>query len=440
MRVLPVLTAMIVCVALFFVVLQRERLLGFVGSVTGEADAAPERTGDSDAAVPSGPVSIAVSGEAAPDPVNVLVRNSVARQVDDAVLVRGQTEAAREVTVAAETSGTIVSEPIRKGAFVEAGQLLCELDAGSRLAQLSEAEARLAEARSRVPEAEARGPEAQARISEAQARLEEARINQNAATRLSEEGFAAQTRVAGADAALRAAEASVTAAETGLSTVQSGIESALAGIQSAEASVENARLEIAKLTIEAPFDGLLETDTAELGALLQPGSPCATVVQLDPLKLVGFLSEAQVSRVAVGSEVGAHLASGQRVAGQVTFLSRSADETTRTFRVEATVPNPDLTLRDGQTVEMVIRTDPIQAHMLPASALTLNDEGVLGLRVVEDGLATFAPVQLIRDTANGVLLAGLPDAAAVITVGQEYVTDGVPVRAVPDDETAEATR
>ena len=44
----------------------------------------------------------------------------------------------------------------------------------------------------------------------------------------------------------------------------------------------------------APFAGLLETDTAELGALLQTGSPCATIIQLDPIKFVGFVPEAEL--------------------------------------------------------------------------------------------------------------------------------------------------
>nr|WP_276612525.1 HlyD family efflux transporter periplasmic adaptor subunit [Pseudorhodobacter turbinis] len=91
------------------------------------------------------------------------------------------------------------------------------------------------------------------------------------------------------------------------------------------------------MTLSAPFDGLLETDTAELGALLQPGSSCATVIQLDPIKMVGFLAETDVDKVSVGAMAQARLASGREAVGRVTFLSRSADPLTRTFRVEVTV-------------------------------------------------------------------------------------------------------
>jgi multidrug efflux system membrane fusion protein len=435
MRLLSVVIAVLVCVALYFVVLDRDRLVGFAARVAGEeVEAVEVETGGA-------PTAIAETSGARAPAVHVVARVSEAREVSDAVMVRGQTDAARQVIVAAETTGTVVSEPLRRGAFVEVGQLLCQLDPGTREASLAEAEARLAEARARRPEVLARVSlaratiaEREARVAEAAARLEEARINQEAATRLGEGGFASEVRIANTDASLRAAEATVVAAETSLDSVDADIESARAAveavdaaIESALAGVERAEREIANLTIEAPFAGLLETDTAELGALLQPGSTCAEIVQLDPIKLVGFVPEADIARVELGAAVGGRLASGDEVAGRITFAGRSADDVTRTFRVEGEVPNPDLAIRDGQTVEMFIRTDPRSAHLIPASALTLNDEGTLGLRVVDAGVARFAPVELLRDTPEGVLLSGLPERAEVIVVGQEYVTEGVAV-------------
>ncbi len=191
-----------------------------------------------------------------------------------------------------------------------------------------------------------------------------------------------------------------------------------------------AEKEIDRLTISAPFSGLLETDTAELGSLLQPGDECATVIQLNPMMLVGFVPETDVARVEVGTRAGAALASGDRVEGKVTFLSRAADPSTRTFRVEIEVPNADLTLRDGQTAEIVIEAEGREAHLVPQSSLTLDDAGALGVRIVdEDSRVAFLPVTLLRDTPDGIWLDGLPDQAEVIVIGQEYVTDGVQVNA-----------
>jgi multidrug efflux system membrane fusion protein len=371
MRLFPVLTAAVVVAALYFLVFERDRLLGpsdetavSAMSVEAPADTTP-----------------AVVGTVVP----VVAMRSVAEEIDSAVVVRGRTEAARQIDVSSETSGLVISEPLRKGTEVAAGELLCRLDIGTREAALAEAESRLAEARARLADAE---------------------INLRAAARLSEGGFAADTRLTAAEAAA---------------------ESARAGVLSAEAGVASARIEIERVEIRAPFDGLLETDTAELGALLQPGSVCATVIALDPIKLVGFVSEVDVDRVTVGAPAGARLASGREVLGEVTFLSRSADPNTRTFRVEVTVANTDLTIRDGQTAEIFVSSDGEEAHLLPQSALTLNDEGRLGVRLVVDAAAAFAPVAVVRDTPQGIWVTGLDPDVSVIVVGQEFVTDGVPL-------------
>ena len=159
------------------------------------------------------------------------------------------------------------------------------------------------------------------------------------------------------------------------------------------------------------------------------GGHCATIIQLDPLKLVGYVPETEVNKIVIGANAGARLAAGgEAVTGQVTFISRSADVKTRTFRIEIQVPNTDLRLRDGQTAEILIASDGAKAHLLPQSALTLNDEGKLGVRIVDtNSLAQFRAVKLLRDTPKGVLLTGLAQSATVIVIGQEYVIDDVEV-------------
>ena len=400
MKLIPLITAILVTGFLYFLVFEREELIAFAQtSGTEAADDAPETSEEA-----AGLAKI----------IRVFALKSEARQIDSAVIMRGETEAARSVEVRAQTSGQVVSEPLRKGSYVTADQMLCQIDVGTREASLASANARLAEARARVPEA-------QARLDEAMARLDEAKINDNAASKLSEGGFASETRVASAQAAVRAAEAAVAAAK-------SGLQSTGAGIQSAEAAIASVQKDIDRLKITAPFEGLLETDSAELGSLMQPGALCATILQLDPMKLVGFVPETDVDRVEIGALAGARLSGGQEVQGRVTFLSRSADQTTRTFRVEIQVPNADLKIRDGQTAEIIVAADGAKAHLLPQSALTLNDDGDLGVRIVDDNnLAQFRALSLLRDTSEGVWVAGLPEVADVIIIGQEYVVDGVAV-------------
>lgn len=416
MRILPILMAIIVAIILYFAIIDRERARTFLGLTNETATQDVLKTTATD--------------EATIKPlIKVVAQHSSAQAIKSAVVLRGQTEAARQVEVRSETSATVTSPPLPSGTFIEAGQLLCKLDPGTRGALFAEAKSRLAEANSRLSEAKSRIPESRARVIEARARLDEANVNQNAAVKLSEDGFATDTRVKGADAAVAAAEASVEAAKSGLSAATSGILSAEAGIESAMAGIAAAEKELSRLEITAPFKGLLEAKTAELGSLLQPGSLCATIIQLDPIKLVAFVPETEVNRIEMGAPAGGRLAAGgDEIRGVVTFLSHAADPTTRTFRVEIEVPNPDLTIRDGQTAEILIGASGTTAHLLPQSALTLNNDGALGLRVINaEGVVRFQTVQLLRDTVDGVWLTGLPEKLDVIVVGQEYVTAGVKV-------------
>ncbi len=412
MRFFSILAAAAALALAYAWFLEHEWFQATLGSDMTQAETALDPASASASAMAQREAAAVASQEAR---VKVVVERSTAQNVDSAVVLRGQTSAARQVEVRAETSAVVINEPLRKGARIEAGQDMCVLDPGTRGAGLDEARARLAEAQSRVPEAESR-------VDEAQARLDEAMINQNASARLKEDGFASTTRVAAADAAVAAAQAGVVSAQSGLRAARSGIEAATAAVAVAEAEID-------RLTIKAPFSGLLESDTAELGSLLQPGALCGTVIQLDPVKLVGYVPETEVNRVKVGAQAGARLAAGgQQVQGRVTFLSRSADPQTRTFLVEIDVPNADLAIRDGQTAEILIASEGADAHLIPQSALTLNDEGALGVRIIDqDAVVDFVDVDIIRDTPRGVWVTGLPEVADVIVIGQEYVIEGVTV-------------
>jgi membrane fusion protein, multidrug efflux system len=429
MRILPIITAILVMAALYLVVFEREKIIQFAtGTPVSSADASAGAQAAAQAAADAQGSATPAAPGAGARVVAVVAMKSQASQIASAVLLRGRTEAARQVSVRSETSGQVISEPLRKGTNVEKGQTLCQLDPGTRQISLLDAQARLAEAQARVPEAESRLPEAQARLAEAQARLVEADINLRAADRLSVDGFASESRVASAKAARQSATAAVEAAKSGVAGSKSGVQAARAGIQSAQAAIAAAKREIGRLTITAPFAGLLESDAAEIGSLLQPGALCATVIQLDPIKLVGFVPETEVTRVKVGVPAGARLATGEKVSGKVTFLSRSADRDTRTFRVEVQVPNSDLAISDGQTAEIVISAQGEAAHLLPSSALTLDDAGDLGVRTVNaDSRVKFVPVKVVRDTVDGTWVTGLPAEADVIIIGQDYVVDGVPV-------------
>ena len=146
--------------------------------------------------------------------------------------------------------------------------------------------------------------------------------------------------------------------------------------------------------------------------------------------------EQEIDLLAVGQATKARLINGIEATGTISFLSRMADSQTRTFGVEVSLPNPEGRIRDGMTAELSIALPERKGHLVPQSALTLDDEGRLGVRIDAAGVTRFRPVKILADEAGGIWIDGLEDTASIIVVGQEFVRDGRKVASTPVDWSA----
>ncbi len=289
---------------------------------------------------------------------------------------KGLTEPDKSVTVKAGTAGNVVSTPVREGTRVSRGTLLCGLDVEARAARLEEAEAR----------------------------RDAARIDFEAARTLAEKGLAPANNEAAAKAALDAAEASVNAA----------------------------RVELSKTQIRAPFDGIFETRLAEAGDYLSPGQACGTMVDMDPVIVAVEVAEANAGQLKTGMTGTARLPSGKTYPASLRYVSRTAQEGTRTFRIEAELDTGDDPVAAGVTAELFIPMGEVPATLISPGLLTLSDAGDLGVRYVDDqNIVRFAPIAVIDETPEGAWVTGLPSPARLIAIGQDYLAEGVEVRPAP---------
>ena len=308
-------------------------------------------------------------GETARTSFRVEVAKKTATVRRPEMLVRGRTEAFRTVDVRARTAGIVETVPHREGDRVKAGDLLCRLDLGSRPARLTEEKARLASAA----------------------------LDLNAADELARQQFASRAKQAAAKARYDAARA----------------------------SVEQMEREMSYTKITAPIAGTIESRPAEPGSLLQVGAVCARVIVLDPMLVVGQVSEREISKLGPGMAGGAKMITGETAAGRIRHIAPSADPATRTFRVELEIPNPDLSLRDGVTSEMRIPLREGKAHKFSSALLSLDDAGRIGVKIVTDrDIVRFVPVTILEHARDGVWAAGLPETVTLITTGQDYVVEG----------------
>ncbi|MBI1211151.1 MAG: efflux RND transporter periplasmic adaptor subunit [Alphaproteobacteria bacterium] len=312
----------------------------------------------------------------------VRVRTITAQQRATDLVIRGRTEAVRKVEVKAEIAGAVSAVRAQKGQVVKAGDVLCELNIDSRAAQLKMA----------------------------QATARQRQIEYEAAKTLQAKGFRSETAVA----------------------------QALAAYEGAKADVQRMEKQFEDTKIRAPFDGVVDNRMVEVGDYMVPGTTCALVVDLHPMLVVGQVSENEVTLIKIGDQGWATLITGERAKGHLRFVAQSADPATRTFRVELEVPNDASTIRDGVTAEIHVTTRTVLAHRISPAILSLDDRGVVGVRIVEAGnRVRFMPVKIIADGADGTWVTGLPPTVTIITVGQEYVINGQVVNPVPEDKTVQ---
>lgn len=334
------------------------------------------------------------TGSNAPLP-DVRTQTFTAQPMPVEVPLRGRTQAKATVTAVAETAGTVDTVHVTKGQRVEVGELLCTLDQGTRVAAVAQA---------------------QAAVDQANAALAQAQLNFDTNAGLREKGLAAANTANAADVALAQAKA---------------------GVSQAAAGLDNAKAELDRTEITAKVAGLVQDPVALAGSMLNAGGACATIVQLDPMIFAGMVPEKHIGLAKLGLVASIKTVTGQAVEGKVTYIASQADNATRAFPVEIEIPNADFAIKDGVTAEAVVNLGAAPGHLLPQSVLTLDDEGTLGVRTVEDGVVAFHEVTIVSDTRQGVWVTGLPPVTEVITVGQEGVTAGQAVKASPAPKTTE---
>jgi len=318
---------------------------------------------------PDNPVRATATAADDPELFSVRARDFTAQERPNALDLRGRTEPEASVMVSAETGGRVVEVAVEEGDLVEAGDLLCRLDEAAR----------------------------QAAVTQARAAVAQARTDLEASQTLAENGFGAQNRVTALQASFDAATAALAQAE----------------------------LDLERTAIRAPVDGLVQLPLADVGTQLAQGGLCATLLDIDPLVITGQVSERQIAALSVGMDARTRLVTGEEANGVVSFIAATADTETRTFRVDIDIPNPDGALRGGVTAEAAIDLPPVRGHLLPLSALGLNDEGAVGVHTLDaDNIVAFSPITILGDERDGVWVSGLPDEVRVIVVGQDFVEPG----------------
>jgi multidrug efflux system membrane fusion protein len=301
--------------------------------------------------------------------------------VEKYIVAQGQAEPNRTVTIRAETTGQVDEILADEGATVAAGDVIARLEPNDRQARIDRAEARVREQQS-------------------------------------------------------AFEASKTLGKKGYQT-QRQSDQTFSSLQTAKAELEEARIELERIEIKAPFEGVVLSSPIELGTYVDVNGEVATIVDNDPLVVSLRITQQNISGLKAGQPASLTFATGQQRDGKIRYVSPRADEDTRTFRVEVELPNSDGEIPSGISAEAKIPTGSVMAHFVSPAALSLNDQGKLGVKTVnEDNEVAFYTATIVLSDVSGAWITGLPTHARIITLGHGFVQIGEEVQVAEEQGNA----
>lgn len=306
-------------------------------------------------------------------PLTVSVRSQDAKPVEQFIVAQGQAEPNRTVTIRAETKGQIAELLADEGAEVKAGDIIVRLEENDRKAMIQRAEARVREQQSAY----------------------------DASKSLGKKGYQTQRQS----------------------------DQIYSSLQTAKAELEEAQIELERIEIKAPFEGVVLSSPMELGAYVDVNGEVATIVDNDPLVVSVRINQQDISDLKLGQTAHVKFATGQQRDGKIRYIAPRADEDTRTFRVEIELPNPGGEIPSGISAEAKVPTETVMAHFVSPASLSLNDEGKLGIKTVnEDNKVVFHPATIVLSGVDGAWITGLPAHARIITLGHGFVRIGEEVQ------------
>ncbi|MGS2719557.1 efflux RND transporter periplasmic adaptor subunit [Paraglaciecola aestuariivivens] len=300
--------------------------------------------------------------------VKVTVERFNAEQVTREISLYGRTEPDRIATIRAEVKGLVKQVHVQEGQSVTKGQKLVSLEKADY----------------------------QSRLSSAQATLKQREVELAGAQKLQTQGYQSQTALA----------------------------QAVANLEQAKAEVTQYQLMVQRTEILAPFDGIINERFVEQGDLLKDGDSVAKLVDLDPLVISANVTENHIQQLVHEQAAIGRMVSGEVLEGKIRYISSISEPGTNTFKIEVAVPNPNFSTLAGISTELALPLQKTWAIRITPSVMALDEEGNIGVKIVQNDQVKFVPIDIVKSDSQGVWLSGMGQQADVIILGHGFVRHG----------------
>ncbi|MFA5535734.1 MAG: efflux RND transporter periplasmic adaptor subunit [Bacillota bacterium] len=341
-------------------------------------------------------------------------------------LVTGSLTPVADVPLIPKLGGKIEQIAVQVGQSVREGDLLIQLETTDIIAQLRQAEAALEAAKTGYTNAEAQIP---ANLKMAEVNYENAKTTYESLEQLFLEGGISKQQFEGAKAQLDVAKAQLDNARNAplqLETVKAQVKQAQAAYDAVKAQLDNA-------AIRAPITGTVTMLENEVGHMVGPGMPIASVAQLDPMLGIFNLTESQVNKLAIGDEVEIYISAMGKTpfVGTVIEVAPVADPRTRGYKMKAKLPNENGSLRSGMTAQVGFVLDGIEDSIVVPLQSIVTKGNRQNIYLVEGEQARECPVEiLLQDNTMAAISGEVKPGDQIVIQGQTLLQDGSSVKVV----------
>lgn len=325
-------------------------------------------------------------------PVRAMVLTS--SDVDVNAEFSGEVRARVESRLGFRVGGKIVTRKVDVGTLVKHGQVLMQLDPQDL--QLAQAQAL-----------------AGLRAAETNRDLAKAELKRY--QELRSKNFVSQAVLDAKDSTYKAAQANVDAAQAGYRG-----QSNQAGYASLVSDV----------------DGVVTAVDAEVGQVVQPGTPVVRVARQGEKEIVIGLPEDKVDTLRRVPDVQVRLWADPKnaVAGKIREISPVADPSTRTYTVKVSIPDSLAEAKLGMTAVVQFASKSATPQIkVPLTAL-YYEKSASSVWVVDGGVVKLVPVTIAGAAGNDIVLgSGVKVGQTVVTAGVNLLKPGQKVKILGND-------
>lgn len=208
-------------------------------------------------------------------------------------------------------------------------------------------------------------------------------------------------------------------------------DTALAQLRVDEAQLQVARTQLDKMTLKAPFSGMIGLRTVSPGEYVTAGQSLVELADVTRMKVEFQLPETALSKIKTGQPVTLDIAAypGQPVTGEIYAISPIIDSRSHSIRVKASIDNAKGSLRPGLFSKITVNIgQDDQAILVPEEAIIPNNTTFLVMKVDENNTVSLSPVTLGERRGDSVqILSGLTADEVIVTAGHIKLRPGMPV-------------